>query len=326
MDTKLQNIFQRQEWEDSHLLRYHMEAVIQREYLGADRLIYKRHAGYREPLPAPIPTRTASISSIRKHSTAQRLYFHSHDFYEIIYVQNGTHTQYIGNFNTEITLMPGQAILLCPGTVHALEPVNETDFIIKLVIPQKIFVETVGKVKSFCRLDGLFSNSESNSPSWYIYPAHPLQTANSVERLIFQLANEYYFGKNQNNITKYLKRLLTAFFCDRKMNENTLMSEQLTAYINAHLQTALLTEFAAYVGYSSRHIQRLLNANGMTFSYLLRKQRVEKAEELLSSSTDSVEEIAHKIGFVTVAGFYKSFEIYYHMTPGQYRKYHSKHR
>lgn len=309
------------------MLRYHMETVIRQEYAGADRLIAKRRAGYREPLPTPLPMRTARAFSVRKHTGIQRLYFHSHDFYEIIYVQSGCHTQYIADFNTPVTLLSGEAILLFPGTVHALQSVTPKDMVLKLVIPQSIMPDLTLSPQSCCQPSSSLPGPDDSLAS--AFPAlrfHPSAGCPAVERLIIRLAEEFYFGSDQEHakIQKYLRPLLAAFAYNRHPQGCPPLTGRLVSYMHDHLQTATLTAFAACMGYSPRHTQRLLDGEGTSFSNLLRQLRLQKAAELLSGTSIPAEQIAQQIGFATAAGFYKAFGAQFHITPGQYRRLHAK--
>lgn len=329
MNTNLQTIFEHQEWEDQHMLRHHMETVLRQEYIGAERMIAKRRNGYCEPFPIPVPMRTARAFSVRKHTTVQRLYFHSHDFYEIIYVQNGNHTQYIANFNTPITLSSGEAILLLPGTVHALQSVTPGDMILKLVIPRNLLSDLTLRPPSCLQPSSQLDTQDFllNDPlpdRSSVLRFHPSADCPSVENLIVHLAEEYYFGSDQKQarIQKYLRPLLAAFTGNQHPRNALPLTGRLISYIHGHLQTATLPAFAGYMGYSPRHIQRLLEEEGTSFSSLLRQLRLQKALKLLLTTAVPAEQIAQQTGFVTAAGFYKCFEAQFHITPGQYRKLH----
>ena len=58
----------------------------------------------------------------------------------------------------------------------------------------------------------------------------------------------------------------------------------------------------------------------MTYSAYVQKIRLEKAEQLLGTSSKTIEEIAEAVGYHNKGYFYKIFQEQYKMTPSQYRK------
>ena len=58
----------------------------------------------------------------------------------------------------------------------------------------------------------------------------------------------------------------------------------------------------------------------MTYSAYVQQFRLDKAEKLLISSTDSIESIAEAVGYHNKGYFYKIFQEKYGVTPSRYRK------
>lgn len=85
------------------------------------------------------PVRTGSKFSLRKHATCFVAYFHSHDFYEMLYVCRGHLRQYAQGSRVPTVFSGGGLCLLAPGMVHALEPAGQEDLIFKIVIPGAMF-------------------------------------------------------------------------------------------------------------------------------------------------------------------------------------------
>ena len=65
-----------------------------------------------------IPVRTAKNFSIKKHTSLQRPYTHSHDFYELIYVHRGECVQICKGKN--IVSSQGDLCIISPETVHSM--------------------------------------------------------------------------------------------------------------------------------------------------------------------------------------------------------------
>ena len=80
-------------------------------------------------------------------------------------------------------------------------------------------------------------------------------------------------------------------------------------------------ELAEKFGFSANYMsQRFRQETGITFGAYIKKLRLERAKELLSSSTLSLEKIAQDTGFQSVQYFHRFFHSEVGMTPIQFRK------
>lgn len=100
--------------------------------------------------------------------------------------------------------------------------------------------------------------------------------------------------------------------------------QTLRADMAAHLASSRLTLdwLAARQGLSSRHLQRLLAAQGTSYLETLRQVRVHAAHAMLQepgNAAMSITAIAHACGFSDAPGLNRAFRQYYGMTPGQAR-------
>lgn len=97
------------------------------------------------------------------------------------------------------------------------------------------------------------------------------------------------------------------------------------AWIEANLEEPGLTldNAEALFGISRRTIQALFEEAGTSFSVYVREQRLQRAQDLLSTSEmahRSISEIAYKVGFGDLSYFNRSFRRRFGMTPGDARK------
>lgn len=92
-------------------------------------------------------------------------------------------------------------------------------------------------------------------------------------------------------------------------------------YINQHYQEALsLEEVAEFSGFSKFHFTRIFNqCMNMTFYEYLNQKRISKAEELLSTTGESVTEIAMSSGFSSISAFNRTFKSIKGCSPSEYR-------
>lgn len=82
-----------------------------------------------------------------------------------------------------------------------------------------------------------------------------------------------------------------------------------------------LVEAAELCGLSASHLSRLFHrSTGMTFQAYVTRFRLERACELLVTTTEPVTTIAFESGFQSVSQFHRSFKAVYGERPRDYRK------
>ena len=315
MDKSFRDILFGQEREDDMSIRSEedMTAAVRGEFSNAESLITQAHergfslsaffSGAELPKDMSLPVRKSQTFYVKKHTSAQRPYMHSHEFYELIYVQTGHCLQTLRN-GERIKLQKGQCCLLCPGEAHRIERTGAGDVILKAVIPNGTFASSVcdislpeGGVVVFGRMS-LFA-----------------------EHLFIRLLRESHV---QDIYCKTATRaLLSLLFCElaREQTQREGASAHLyDDYFRSEPKQASLAHFAEKYGYSSAYASRLVKRQtGKNFSELLAEYRLQRAAELLSSSDMSVEDIAFEIGYKVPSALYKRFNAHFGMSPTEYR-------
>ena len=92
-------------------------------------------------------------------------------------------------------------------------------------------------------------------------------------------------------------------------------------WIAAHLEEELtLTQLAEYVRYSEYYLSRRFKQEvGMNVKEYIRQKRLESAKALLSTTEQSISEIASRLRFCSQSYFAEAFKAAYGMTPSQFR-------
>ena len=107
-----------------------------------------------------------------------------------------------------------------------------------------------------------------------------------------------------------------------QQNRHSGLADQIADYIARNFEKALsLSELSQHFSYSKNHIINLFKKEyQMThFEYLTRK-RVEKAQWMLESTSDTMDSISVQCGFSDYSHLYKAFVAIHHKSPGQWRK------
>ncbi len=321
VDKRINDIFDYQEMEDRLELQTNYCNLIRREFKDSGEILSKNPSGARfhmdrHLLVSRVPVRIATEFSIRKHTTILTPYYHRHEFYELMYVYEGIGRQYINDDEREAILHKGEACLIPPGTIHAVMPIGQEDIILKMVIPTEMFQE-------------LWNHEfEAKGNEVRFFPV-PMNSDGSVRWLLTKLLEELYFDDGHRDSYKQIsvKSYLTLLFVALTRNRTDFLENgllyQVSRQIGYDLKHVQLREVAENMGYSPRHLERLLREKaGCTFSDVLQKLRMDTAAQLLTETDDTLEQIAEKTGYQTQAGLYKRFCAVFGMTPGRYRRLH----
>lgn len=136
----LSDEFEKQEKEDKDRMTSMLETAIREELDCPEHYIDILQGSSRRPgdilrlSVKDTPVRVSSGISIRKHTLCQIPYYHTHDFYELIYVYQGNAGQYLPGEKTALKMSAGDICLLTPGKIHAMLPSGEDDIILKKIL------------------------------------------------------------------------------------------------------------------------------------------------------------------------------------------------
>lgn len=286
-----------------------------------EEIVRPQKSGYTEnsiensargaPLPlGAIFTRKASVFDIRKHTAVVVPYFHSHSYYELIYVYKGSLLQYIDSTDNIRTLCEGELCLLAPGAVHALNRPSGGDIVLKISLPTQLM----------CRLaDNIAQLKSIKSGSISYYNAPPLRLEGLVSGLLDEAINRK--ENTELAIESYLSLIFIELFREQPVIIDEMLLTRAMSYIKSDYVSATAAGLALQLGYSAGHTDRLLRKGvGMSFGELLKKARMQKAAKQLTETDLSVEQIARSLGYESLPGFYKQFTKSFNTTPTKYRR------
>lgn len=271
--------------------------------------------------------RTQAVFSAKAHVPGTPLYFHRHDFVELLYMYRGQCRQYIENLSGRVTLKEGDAFLLNQSVTHGLLQEDENSVLIKVIIPAGMpgceFIHRMqGKQAEF------WADAQLPRQEYYHYIHY--SGCMGDERLFVERMMEEYYSKGpfcEDACRCWLQLLLIALErrpgqCHRhRLRHRAVEIGRITQYIYEHSEAVTLDELSAVFSYSPSYLSRAIKGGcGMNFLDLLRECRLEKAAALLAGSGLPIDEIARRVGYKNAASVYDGIKEKFGISPGEYRK------
>lgn len=255
--------------------------------------------------------------------------FHRHNFFELIYVYQGS---FVNEFqNKEILLQQGDILLLNPMVQHRVHTLKDDDYVFNIKIPPSLFQQKI--------LPLLISN-----PLFYFFFMETLYQSIPIERYLF-------FENSHNPLIHQAAQTIIQEFFSHESSFHSMIEAQLIylcgllsrqqklppvhgqnnsqeqivfdviASINQSQQQATLGDIADKMGYSKEHLSRVIKkVTGKSFSKLLQECRMNTAALYLQTSQIPISQVMEKVGLHDLSYFYAQFKALYGITPAQYRK------
>lgn len=255
---------------------------------------------------------------------------HAHDFYEMIYISEGSGLLLIDK--QCIQVREGELFFIPPGIAHMLQKPNDSTEPLQMMnclLQREVLcpqVETDALIwnEEFQRIADFFLQTES----WLGYREQNGELARILYGMHINTMNKPPGHRHKQYIllldllhTLYVQHQVQ-FPYTRMRIENPV--EFTLGYIRMHYrQPVKLEELAQWLAMSSRHLQRLLKqATGFTFIQLLQNCRVLQSCELLLETDWNVQRIAEEVGVHDMKYFYRIFKERCHVTPSRFRVQH----
>ena len=121
------------------------------------------------------------------------------------------------------------------------------------------------------------------------------------------------------DLVAYTKETLTSFFGQYRMNENVVSVLEVIG--RDYKKELSLKDISKDLFINPVYLGQLIKKEtNSTFAELLNKQRIKAAQQLLLSTSDSIEDICYAVGYSNVGYFYKVFRKLCGKSPKAYRK------
>ena len=282
----------------------------------------------RKNLQTPFHTRQYMVSQdfeIYYYSDYKlpKVSLHSHDYYEFYFFLEGDISIQL---DKEIfPILPGDLLLVPPGIPHRPSIHNQD-------IPYRRFVFWISQ--EYCNV--LMHQSQD-----YVYLMQYVQTTkkyvfhndrvsfNAIQSKILRLIEEMQsdrFGRSAqislcvNDLILCLNRTIYTRNVPRKKNEELDLYQQITEYIEEHLDENLSLDSLAEEFYVSKyHIAHVFKDRlGMSIHQYITKKRLALCKEAILGKA-SITEIYQTYGFGDYSSFYRAFKKEYGISPKDYR-------
>lgn len=256
--------------------------------------------------------------------------WHSHDFFELIYVCRGGCEHAVGE--KSFHLGPGDLVILPPGLRHRIYTEDDEAIVVNLLMRRSSFDRAFAPLT---RQENLLSQ----------FFQHTLYARENADYLLFACGDDAVIrGHIEAMYAEYIARAayspeaLDAQLCyllaillrrhrddarwyESRTRANSLPISRILDHIQRNLRSVTLAELARDFHYSASYLSRAINeATGASFTRLVAQERARRAAQLLRETELSVAEIAEQSGYADASHLHRSFRTLHHLTPTQYRQ------
>lgn len=255
---------------------------------------------------------------------------HSHDFFEITYVLEGSCTFLFEGESA--TLNRGDLCIVSPGSGHSL-PLLPGCISVAVEVRKSTFNRMFGDLLTKKDLLSLFFRNslyEHRSANYIL-----LKTGNDpmVLEALRQLVYESNLEDDNANtcavclLNLFLARALRAAKSEVTLHHYDGYSEQdfnftlVLHHIQKNYRTVTLSSLAEAFHFSETYLSKLIRRQmNQNFTELLRTLKMDHAMEYLMNTAMKISEIAEAVGYDSVDHFSRTFRKVYGMSPQEYRK------
>lgn len=259
-----------------------------------------------------------------KHIRFHPHFTHTHQFFEMIYVLEGTCTNIVGN--SEIVMEENSLCIIPPLSAHSIGVFEGCTIANILFKPAALDKDFECVLSGGSPVAGLLSGKIPGNSCLFLPRTEKDGLSGTIENLILE-------GFSNDSMRYSMKKalLLSLMISLSRLGstEYVLYEDdcsvsgiinEIRAYIEKNISSVNLSDAAENFHYSSPYLSKLVHKNaGVPFNALVRDMKMAMACELLTAGTMGISEISAYLGYETPAYFTRIFKKYTGMSPRAYK-------
>lgn len=269
--------------------------------------------------------------TVQKHNRYSPAFFHAHTFFELVYIYDGKCRQTVSG--TDIEMHTGDICIVPPNINHTIYCFDDSIIFNVMIRKDTLhsifqnFLNTQNALSSF-----FLNNIYAQHANDYImfHTGYDTAIKDAFLRMYWEVQNKerYYFQAISSTLILVFYLLIRGYENSIQMpkfgHKLDVQRYAIIQYMQENYQDISLQSIADRFHYTPEYASKIIKkATNMTYSDLILRIRIEKAEELLLNTNLSVASIAEEIGYDTTEHFIRQFKKYSHTTPTAYMKAYS---
>ena len=259
-----------------------------------------------------------------------RTQLHSHEYLEFFYVMEGEYHQKI--LGTEYIFHSGEFCLIDKNCLH--QEILDECTIVFFGITNAMFTSissfhtVADDIASFLHMALL---EQKSLQQFLTFRPREAQFIEDMENTLLSVLQE--LARHDIATPLICRGLLTRVFQllgsqyefslskQQRQRMNVILSNQIIDFMKLHLNHISIQMLTKEFHFHEDYFIRLLKSQtGMTYTEYLQMLRLEKAEQLLTDTDNTIEQIAEEVGYRNKGYFYRIFVERRGCTPAQYRR------
>ena len=247
---------------------------------------------------------------------------HTHDYIEIVYVRNGTATEYVDG--TSFCVKRGDVIFMTPNSIHAYEPSENFEHVEIFFSPHLVGekVITPGHTLAILALTAFDSFRSGKSYGMIRFERNEILEVEAILGMMQKETEDKKDGYEAFMCSCLNMLLIKMVRASATVSAPNDVWHAIEEYIDKNSDKKItLTSLSSKCFYNPSYFSRIFKQRyGTTLTEYLKSKRIEHAKELLSDTGLTVEQIIQKIGFSDRSAFYSAFYTNTNTTPSEYRQ------
>lgn len=269
---------------------------------------------------------------VQKHNRYSPAFVHTHTFFELVYVYDGTCIQTISD--QTIPMKTGDFCVIPPAVEHSISVHNDS-----------IVINIMLRKNTLHSMFFSFLNIPNKLSSFFL---NNIYTKRANDYILFHSGMDSYLHDSfcwmlweslnkQEYSYQCITNVLLLDFCllVRNYSESVQMPlfnsrtdvqrYAIIQYIQDNYRNITLSAVAERFHYTNEYTSRLIKElTGMTYTEVVRTVRIERSQDFLSNTTMTIANIAEATGYDSPEHYIRQFKKFTGMTPSAYRKQESK--